>query len=90
MWLPVVPHEYKAFSHNLEVGPFPSYFVFPSVPGPFWRADKKLGSSREVVDLFKDNIANFTCVIFQVQDCVTYPLGIDEPPDAIGFYISPL
>ena len=32
----------------------------------------------------------FTCVVFQVQDDGAYPLGIDDPPNAIGFCIVPL
>ena len=42
----IFPHEDGSFTHPLEVGPFPSDFIFPSVPGPFLRADEDLGRSR--------------------------------------------
>ena len=31
------------------------------------RVDEELGHSREVVDLLKIRVVNFTCVVFQVQ-----------------------
>ena len=86
---PVFPNKYGASSHHLEVGPFPFNFIFYSVPGPFLRADEELGSSREVVDLFKSKVVKFTCVVFQVHDDGDYPLGIDETPDAIVLCIDP-
>ena len=90
MAFPVVLHEYRAFAHHLEVGPFPSDYFFLSVPGPFFRNDEELGLSREVVYLFKNNILQFTCFILHVQDCGYYPLGLDEPPDYIEFCVVPL
>ena len=53
-------------------------------------ADEYLGWSREVLDIFKDYIMNFICVIFQVQDDGAFPLGLDETPDAIDLCIAPL
>ena len=49
---PIVLHEEGAFANRLEVGPSPSDFIFPSVPGPLWRDDEELVRSREVVDVF--------------------------------------
>ena len=85
-----VAHKYRSFAHHLEVGPFPSDFIFPSVPGPFLRADEDLGRSMEVVDIFKYKIVKFTCVIFRVQDDGVYTLWLDDPPDSIDVYIVPL
>ena len=68
LWFTVVIHKDRAFDHNLEVGPFPSEFVFSYVLGPFMRADEDIGRSREVVYLFESKVVNLTCVIFQVQD----------------------
>ena len=50
---PVVPQKDGLFARQLEVGPFPSDFVLPSVPVLFWRADEYRRCSREVVDLRK-------------------------------------
>ena len=90
LWFFVVPHKYKAFSHHLEVGHFPSKFIFSSVLEPFLREDEEIGHSREVVDLLKSKIVNFYCFIFQVQDNGAYPLGIDGAFNAINFCIVPL
>ena len=60
---------------------------FSSTPGPFLRDDKELGLSREALELFKSDTAKLTCVIFQVQDDGTYPLGLDDTPNAIDFFI---
>ena len=79
----------ERFSCHLEVGPFPSDFIFSSVPGQFLRSDEELGCSREVVHLFKNKIVKFTCVLFQVQGDGAYPLDLDEPPYAIYFCIVP-
>ena len=89
-WFTVVPHKYRSFSHHLEVGPFPSNFIFPSVPGPFLRAHEELGRSSEVVDLFKSESVKFTYVLFQFQDDSSYSLGLDEPPYGIDLFIFPL
>ena len=43
---PVVTHEDRAFAHYLEVGTFPSNFVFSSVLGPFIRDDEERGHYR--------------------------------------------
>ena len=51
------------------------------------RTDEDLGLSGKVVDLFEGNVANFTRVIFQVQDDGAYPLGLNDPPNDIGFCI---
>ena len=51
--------------------------------------DEELRRSREVVELFKNNIVKFTCIVLQVQDNGAYPIGIDEPPNAIDFCITP-
>ena len=51
MGFPVVPNKDRAIYHHLKVGPFPSDFIFPYVPGPFWRADEELGRPREGVDI---------------------------------------
>ena len=48
----VVPHKARVFDHHLEVGPLPSNFTLPSIPGPFLMTDKKLKLSREVVVFF--------------------------------------
>ena len=84
---PVIPHKGRAFSHHLDVGPFPSDFFFSSVLGPFMRADEKLERSREVLDLFESRVVDFTLVIFQVQDNGAYPLGINDPANVIDFCI---
>ena len=47
----IVPHKDGTFYHQLEVVPFPSDFIFPSVPVPFLRADDELGILREVLDV---------------------------------------
>ena len=60
------------------------------MPRPFLRDDGELGCSREVVDVFKDNIVKFNCVVFQVQGFGACPLGLDDTPDDIDFCISPL
>ena len=78
----------RAFAHHLEVGNFPSDFVFSSVLGPFLRAEEELGHSRKVVERFEGKVVNFTCVIFQIQDNSAYPLGLYEPSNAIEFYIG--
>ena len=49
LWFPIVPHKDGVFAHHLEVGPFPSDFIFPSFPGPFLRADEEFGRPREVL-----------------------------------------
>ena len=77
------------FAHHLEVGPFPSDFIFSYVLVPFLRADEELGRFGEVVDFLKSNIVKFKCVVVQVQDDGDYPLGIDDPPNAIDFYMIP-
>ena len=33
---------------------------------------------------------DFTCVIFQLPGDGAYPPGIDDPNDAIDFYIAPI
>ena len=45
----VVPHEDRAFYHNLEVFTFPYNFIFSSVPGPLLRDDEELMHYGEVV-----------------------------------------
>ena len=47
----VVPNEDGTFDNHIEVGTFPSGFIFPSVPGPLLRDEKELGPSREVVEV---------------------------------------
>ena len=78
----VVPHEDGVFAHHLEIGPFPSDFFLPSVPGPGLRIYEEIRHSREVIGVFENYIVEFTCVIFQVQVNGAYPLGFDDPPDA--------
>ena len=90
MGFPVVLHKDRALTHHLEVSPFPSNFSLPSVPGLFLRADEELVRPGEVVDIFKANIVDFNCVVFQVQVDSAYPLGFDYTPDAIDFYIVPI
>ena len=75
----VFPHQDVAFYNHLEVDPFPSYFIFFSVSGLFLRADKEFGRFREEVEYFKKKNVRFTCVVFQVQDDGTYPLGMTLP-----------
>ena len=53
------------------------------------RADKDIGIYREVSDLFKINIVEIICVVLQVQDNGAYPLGLDDPPNAIDLCIGP-
>ena len=77
------------FAYNLEVGIYPSDFIFYSILDPFLNADEELGLSREVLDLFKNKIVTLTCVVFQVQDKGAYLLGIDDPPDIIYLCIVP-
>ena len=85
---PVIPHKGRAFSHHLDVGPFPSDFFFSSVLGPFMRADENLGRSREVLDLFESKVVNFTRVILQVQENSAYSLGINDPNNDIDLCIN--
>ena len=85
----VVPHKYRAFSHHLEVGPLPSEFILSSIPGPFMRADDDIGCSREFLYLFKSKVVRLNRVVFQVQDGGAYPLGLSDPPNAIGLYVVP-
>ena len=87
MWFPVVTHEDIAFPHHLEVGPFPSNFVFSSILGPFLRSDEDLRRYRGVVDLFESKVLNFTRFILQVQDNDAYLLGLNDPPNTIYFCI---
>ena len=75
----------------LEVGPLPSNFILPSILVPFLSTDKDPGLSREVVDVFKIGIVDFTCVIFQVQGNVTYTLGIYDtfmPFTYVSYHLS--
>ena len=53
------------------------------------RTDEELGRSREIVELFKSKVVKFTCVVLQIQDDGTDPLGIDDPYNAIDFCIYP-
>ena len=85
---PIVPHEDRVFPNHFEVGPFSSKFIFSSAPSPFLRADEEHGCFKEVLDLFKSKIVEFTCVIFQIQDNGAHPLGIDEPPPMPLDYVS--
>ena len=55
--------------------------------GPFLRADEELGRSEELVDLFETKILNFTRIIFQVKDDGAYPIGLNDTPNEIDFYI---
>ena len=77
------------FYHHLEVGILPSYFLFSFVLGPFMRTDGELGSSREVIYLFRSKVVEFTCVVFQVKEDSDYPLGLDDTPNATYFCIVP-
>ena len=72
LWFPVVTHEYIWFAPHLEVGPFLSEFILSYVPGPFLRTYEELGRYRELVDLFKSETVIFTCVVFQVQGCLSH------------------
>ena len=83
----VVPQKYRAFSHHLEVGPFPSKFFFSSILGPFMRADEELGIYKEVLYLFEIKVVNFTRVVYQVQDDGAYSLGNNYTPNAIDLCI---
>ena len=87
LWFTVVTNKDRAFYRQLELGPFPSNFIFSSILGPFTRADEELGGSMEVLDLLKSNILQFTCVIFHFQDNGPYDPGFDDPPNAIDFCI---
>ena len=65
-------------------------YIFSYVLGPFLRSDEELGRSREVVDLFKSKIVNFTCAVFQVHDEGTYiPLGLMIYPIPLTYVLSP-
>ena len=90
MGFPVVPHKDGVFGHHLDVHPFPSNFILPSVPGPFFWDYEELGRSREVLYVFKIDIVEFICLICQVQDENDYPHGINDPPNAIDFCLIPL
>ena len=85
----VIPHEDRAFPHHHEVVTYPSNFIFPYVLVPLLRADEELGSPRELVDVFKNEIVDFFCVIFQVQGNGAYPLGIYDPPMILTSVSSP-
>ena len=86
----VFQHEDREFSHHLEVGNPPSGFIFPSVTVPYLRDDEELGNPMEIAEFFKNEIADFTCVIFQVQDNGAYPFGLDEIPMPLTSASSPL
>ena len=89
LWFPIIPPKDGAFAHHIEVGPFLTNFISPSVPGPFLRASKEIGRSRKLLDVFKYKIMKFTCVIFQVQDGNAYILGLDDIPMILTFLFSP-
>ena len=54
------------------------------------RADEELGLSMEVVDIFLNEIVEFTCVSFQLQGDGDYLLGMDDLPNAIDSCIIPI
>ena len=86
----LVSHKDREFSHHLEVGNPPSGFIFPSVTVPYLRDDEELGNPMEIAEVLKNEIADFTCVIFQVQDNGAYPFGLDEIPMPLTSASSPL
>ena len=45
----LVPHQYEALDHQLEVGYFLADFFFSSVLGSFMGTNEELGRSREVL-----------------------------------------
>ena len=73
LWFTIVTQEERAFYHHLEVGHFPSDYIFSSV---MWH-------SREVADFSKSRVVKLTCLIFQVQYDGDYPLDIYDPPNSI-------
>ena len=85
----VVPHENKAFSHHLEVDPFPYDFILSSVPGPFLRSDEELGCSRELVDFFLIELMIISCIILEIQYGGGYTLGVVDTPDDVGSCVLP-
>ena len=84
---PVVPHNSGVLAHHIESWPFPYNFGLSSVLVPFLRADEYLGRPREVVDIFEVDIVKFSCIVLKVQDDGAYPLGFEEPPNAVDFCI---
>ena len=89
LWFSVVPHKYVELDHHLEVGPFSYNFWFLPVSSPFLRDDEDLGRPWEVVEIFEVEIVDFSCIIFQVQDNGTVPLGFGEPCNAVDLHIFP-
>ena len=89
LWFTFVPHKDGSLSRHLDVGLFSSKFGFPSVSGPFLRSGEYLGRPRELVDIVEVGIVYFSLIIFQVQYDGAYPLGFDDPPDAIDLRIVP-
>ena len=49
----LVPHKDVNICHRLELGPFLANLRFPSVVGPFMRADENIGWYMEEVYTFK-------------------------------------
>ena len=45
---------------------------------------------QEIIRFLKTGIVYFTCVVFQVKGDGVHPLGLDEPPGAVDFYIVSL
>ena len=71
----VVPHNEGLHSHHLEVGPLPSDFVFTSIPGPFFSADKELVHPRKLVEVFKFICGFYLCCLPFTGSLCIYPLS---------------
>ena len=88
-WFTVVPHNYGALAHHLEVGSFHANIGFPFVSGTFLSSDKEIRRPRVVVDIFEVDVVDLSHIVFQVQENCSYNQGFDETPNDIDLRIIP-
>ena len=66
----IVPDQYGAFTHYLEVGPFMYNFIFPTVRGPCLWSDEEIMCAGEVVYVVEGEVMDLSCIVLQIQgDC---------------------
>ena len=69
--------------HKIEVGTLLSNFSLPSVTRPFLREDEEIGCTRNLLDMLKIDFMKRAWIVLQAQDDGAYPLGFDDPSDAV-------
>ena len=67
----IVPDQYEAFPHYLEVYSIMSDFIPPPVLGLRFWADEELRWSGEVVDIVKGEVMGLSCIVLQIQGYFT-------------------